>query len=59
MELWKAYGTKSDYRQAPRLEALKVRLILQKRRELDRQEQEALRKQQEAQAAQWRAMTGQ
>ncbi len=38
MELWGVYGSKSDYRKAPKLEALKIRLFLSKRHELENEE---------------------
>ena len=40
MELWGIYGCKSDYLKAPKLEALRVRLILSKRHELEKKQAE-------------------
>ena len=38
MELWAVYGSKSEYRKAPKLEALKIQLILSKKHELENEE---------------------
>lgn len=35
MALWEAFGSRSEYLKAPRLQALKVRLILEKRAEIE------------------------
>ena len=38
MELWGIYGSKSEYLKAPKLEALKIRLYLSKRHELENEQ---------------------
>lgn len=41
MELWQVYGSKSEYLKAPRSEALKVRLILSKKHEIENEQAKA------------------